>query len=500
LKKLTDILRGIKTLDIQGDSDKNIAKIIFDSRKAEKDCLFVAVRGTQVDGHNFISQVLSKGATAIICEEIPDNAQLSIVNAQSSNPQSSTHNPVFIKVKDSALVLGLIASNFYNNPSEKLKLVGITGTNGKTTTATLLYDLFAGLGYKCGLISTVEYRIAGKIVPSTHTTPDQIALNSFLNDMVMEGCDYAFMEVSSHAIHQNRVAGLHFAGGLFSNITHDHLDYHKTFDEYIKAKKKFFDDLPKTAFALTNHDDKNGKVMLQNTKAKKYSYALKKVADFKAKILGNSLLGLQLLIDGQEFHARMIGEFNAYNLLAVYSIAVLLGMDKTEVLTILSNLKGAEGRFDYIHDTKRDIVGIVDYAHTPDALENVLETIQILRKQGQRIITLTGAGGDRDPAKRRFMGKIGATMSDVLILTSDNPRSEDPLSIITQMKAELTTELMIKVLEIPDRRQAIKTAVKLAQKGDIILLAGKGHEKYQEINSVKHPFDDKQVLMECFGI
>jgi UDP-N-acetylmuramoyl-L-alanyl-D-glutamate--2,6-diaminopimelate ligase len=483
LKNLSQILRGVKTQQIQGDTDKNIAKIIFDSRKAEKDCLFVAVRGTQVDGHNFISQVIEKGATAIICEEIPQNTEGGVT---------------YIKVKDSALVLGLIASNFYNNPSKKLKLIGVTGTNGKTTTATLLYDLFTGLGYKCGLISTVEYRIAGRVVPSTHTTPDQIALNSFINDMVIEGCDYAFMEVSSHAIHQNRVAGLHFVGGLFSNITHDHLDYHKTFEEYIKAKKKFFDDLPKTAFALTNNDDKNGKVMLQNTKAQKASYALKKVADFKAKILDNSILGLQMLIDGQEFHARMIGEFNAYNLLAVYATAVLLGMDKTEVLTILSNLKGAEGRFDYVHDVKRDVIGIVDYAHTPDALENVLETIHILRKQGQRIITLTGAGGDRDPVKRKFMGKIGATMSDLLILTSDNPRSEDPLSIITQMKSELTHELMIKVLEIPDRRQAIKTAVKLAQRGDIILLAGKGHEKYQEIKGVKLPFDDKQELMVSF--
>jgi UDP-N-acetylmuramoyl-L-alanyl-D-glutamate--2,6-diaminopimelate ligase len=483
LKNLSQILRGVKTQQIQGDTEKNIAKIIFDSRKAEKDCLFVAVRGTQVDGHNFISQVIEKGATAIICEEIPQNTEGGVT---------------YVKVKDSALVLGLIASNFYNNPSKKLKLIGVTGTNGKTTTATLLYDLFTGLGYKCGLISTVEYRIAGRVVPSTHTTPDQIALNSFINDMVIEGCDYAFMEVSSHAIHQNRVAGLHFVGGLFSNITHDHLDYHKTFEEYIKAKKKFFDDLPKTAFALTNNDDKNGKVMLQNTKAQKASYALKKVADFKAKILDNSILGLQMLIDGREFHARMIGEFNAYNLLAVYATAVLLGMDKTEVLTILSNLKGAEGRFDYVHDVKRDVIGIVDYAHTPDALENVLETIHILRKQGQRIITLTGAGGDRDPVKRKFMGKIGATMSDLLILTSDNPRSEDPLSIITQMKSELTHELMIKVLEIPDRRQAIKTAVKLAQRGDIILLAGKGHEKYQEIKGVKLPFDDKQELMESF--
>jgi UDP-N-acetylmuramoyl-L-alanyl-D-glutamate--2,6-diaminopimelate ligase len=484
VKNLSKILRGIKTIAIQGTTDIHISKIIFDSRKADKNCLFVAVKGTQVDGHTYISQVIEKGATAIICEVIPQNREEGVT---------------YIQVTDSAMALGLIANNFYDNPSKKLKLVGVTGTNGKTTTATLLYDLFTGLGYKCGLISTVEYRIAGAILPSTHTTPDQIALNSLMNDMVEAGCTYAFMEVSSHAIHQNRVSGLHFVGGIFSNITHDHLDYHKTFDEYIKAKKKFFDDLPKEAFALTNNDDKNGKVMLQNTKATKYSYALKKMANYRAKIIDNGLLGLQLNLDGHEFHARMIGEFNAYNLLAVYSAAVLLGADEMEVLTILSNLKGAEGRFDYVHDPKRDIVGIVDYAHTPDALENVLETIHILRKEGQRIITLTGAGGDRDPAKRRFMGKIAANMSDLFIITSDNPRTEDPLSIIAHIKADLTTEQMIKVLEIPDRRQAIKTAVTLAQKGDIILLAGKGHEKYQDINGVKHPFDDKQILIELFG-
>jgi UDP-N-acetylmuramoyl-L-alanyl-D-glutamate--2,6-diaminopimelate ligase len=484
LKNLKDILRGLKTLDIQGDLNKKISKIVFDSRKAEADCAFVAVRGTQVDGHDFITKAIELGAKAIICEEIPKDTEGSIT---------------YIKVEDAALALGILAANFYDNPSKSLKLIGVTGTNGKTTTATLLFDLFTGLGYKCGLISTVEYRIVQKILPSTHTTPDQIALNSLLATMVTEGCDYAFMEVSSHAIHQNRVAGLHFVGGIFSNITHDHLDYHKTFDEYIKAKKKFFDDLPKDAFAVSNYDDKNGKVMLQNTKASKYGYALRKVADFKAKILENGLNGLHLDLDGQEFHARMIGEFNAYNLLSVYAAAVLLGEDKLEVLTILSALKGAEGRFDYTHDLKRDIVGIVDYAHTPDALEKVLETIQHLRKQGQRIITLTGAGGDRDPAKRKFMGKIGATMSDILILTSDNPRTEDPLSILTQMKAEISTELMKKVLEIPDRRQAIKTAVAMAQRGDIILLAGKGHEKYQDINGVKHPFDDKEELVAAFS-
>jgi UDP-N-acetylmuramoyl-L-alanyl-D-glutamate--2,6-diaminopimelate ligase len=484
LKKLTEILRGVKILDTRGKEAINISKIVFDSRKAEADCLFVAVVGTQVDGHTYIPQVIEHGSTAILCETMPTDLKDGVT---------------YIKVDNTALALGLIASNFYDNPSQKLKLVGITGTNGKTTTATLLFDLFTKLGYKCGLISTVEYRIGDKIVPSTHTTPDQISLNSLMNDMINDGCDFAFMEVSSHAVHQNRVAGLHFVGGIFSNITHDHLDYHKTFDEYIKAKKKFFDDLPKDAFAVSNYDDKNGKIMLQNTKASKYGYALRKVADFKAKILENGLNGLHLDLDGNEFHARMIGEFNAYNLLSVYAAAVLLGEDKLEVLTILSALKGAEGRFDYTHDLKRDIVGIVDYAHTPDALEKVLETIQHLRKKGQRIITLTGAGGDRDPAKRKFMGKIGATMSDILILTSDNPRTEDPLSILTQMKVEISTEMMKKVLEIPDRRQAIKTAVAMAQRGDIILLAGKGHEKYQDINGVKHPFDDKEELVAAFS-
>jgi UDP-N-acetylmuramoyl-L-alanyl-D-glutamate--2,6-diaminopimelate ligase len=484
LKKLTEILRGVKILDTKGKEAINISKIVFDSRKAEADCLFVAVVGTQVNGHTYIPQVIEQGATAILCETMPTDLKDGVT---------------YIKVEDTALALGLIASNFYDNPSQKLKLVGITGTNGKTTTATLLFDLFTKLGYKCGLISTVEYRIGDKIVPSTHTTPDQIALNSLMNDMIKDGCDFAFMEVSSHAVHQNRVEGLHFVGGIFSNITHDHLDYHKTFDEYIKAKKKFFDDLPKDAFAVSNYDDKNGKVMLQNTKASKYGYALRKVADFKAKILENGLNGLHLDLDGNEFHARMIGEFNAYNLLSVYAAAVLLGEDKLDVLTILSNLKGAEGRFDYTHDLKRDIVGIVDYAHTPDALEKVLETIQHLRKKGQRIITLTGAGGDRDPAKRKFMGKIGASMSDILILTSDNPRTEDPLSILAQMKVEISTEMMKKVLEIPDRRQAIKTAVAMAQRGDIILLAGKGHEKYQDINGVKHPFDDKEELVAAFS-
>jgi UDP-N-acetylmuramoyl-L-alanyl-D-glutamate--2,6-diaminopimelate ligase len=482
MKNLTNILRGIKIIESQGDTNKDISKIVFDSRKVEVDCLFVAVRGTQVDGHSFIAKAMASGATAIVCEEIPQEIG----------------DITFIKVADAAAALGEMAANFYDNPTQNLKVIGITGTNGKTSTATLLYDLFTGLGYKCGLVSTVEYRIVGQVLLSTHTTPDQIALQKLFSDMVIEGCHFAFMEVSSHALEQNRVAGIQFAGGVFSNITHDHLDYHKTFENYRDAKKKLFDHLPKTAFALTNHDDRNGKFMLQNTKAEKHSYALRKVADFKAKIIENGLLGLHLDMDGQDFYARMIGEFNAYNLLAVYATAVLMGADKLETLTILSNLKGAEGRFDYMHDTKKDVVGIVDYAHTPDALENVLETIRHFRKDNQKIITITGAGGDRDPVKRSIMGKICAKMSDTLILTSDNPRSEDPLSIIEQMKADISEKDMSKVLEIADRRQAIRTAVKLAQKGDIVLLAGKGHEKYQEINGIKHPFDDKEELKKAF--
>ena len=487
MKKISDILRGIKTLKIDGDTSLSISKIASDSRQIAPNSLFIAVRGTQVDGHDFIEKAVQNGAIAVICEALPAHYQ-GEKNARTT----------FIIVENAAAILGCVAANFYDNPTEHLKVVGITGTNGKTSTATLLYDIFTNMGYKCGLISTVEYRVSGRILPSTHTTPDPIALQNLFSMMNTEGVDFVFMEVSSHALQQHRVAGIHFVGAVFSNITHDHLDYHKTFDNYLKAKKSLFDNLPKTAFALTNNDDKNGRVMLQNTKAAKNSYALKKMATFRAKIVENSLEGLHLDMDGQDFHARMIGEFNAYNLLAVYSTAVLLGADKTELLTILSNLKGAEGRFDYIRNPHTNVVGIVDYAHTPDALEKVLETINQLRKKGQKIITLTGAGGDRDPVKRRYMGKIGAQLSDILILTSDNPRSEDPLSIIEQMKVDLNTKDISKVIEIVDRRQAIKTAVKLAQNGDIILLAGKGHEKYQDINGIKSPFDDKVELLQAF--
>ena len=485
MKTLIELLNGIRILDTTGDLKRRVTQIVFDSRKVEKGTAFVAVRGTQLDGHHFINRAIESGANSIICEKAPSEQVV---------------NVTYIVVEDCSSVLGVMASNFYDNPSRQLKLIGVTGTNGKTTTVTMLFDLLTGLGYKSGLISTVENRIAQKVLPSTHTTPDPIALNALMSEMVAQRCEYAFMEVSSHAIHQNRIAGLLFAGAVFSNITHDHLDYHKTFDEYIKAKKKFFDELPKSSFAIINADDKNGNVMVQNTKATIHRYALRKFTEFKAKILENTITGLHLLLDGHDYYGRLIGEFNAYNTLAVYAVAVLLGMDKLETLTVLSGLKGAEGRFDSTYSPERDITGIVDYAHTPDALEKILSTIAELRKPGQRIICLTGCGGDRDPMKRKIMGAVGAKWSDVLILTSDNPRSEDPQAIIEQMKEGISSELMEKVLEIPNRAQAIKTAIKTARPGDIILAAGKGHEKYQEIKGIKFPFDDKEELLKGLKI
>lgn len=462
---------------IIGNDEKNISTIVFDSRKIIRDCVFVAVRGTQSDGHQFIGDAIERGATVIVCEMLPKNL---------------SENIAYIQTENSAEALGLLCAAYYDNPTQNMKVVGVTGTNGKTTTATLLYDLFTGLGYKCGLVSTVEYRVAGKILPSTHTTPDPLSLQKLFADMRNAGCAFAFMEVSSHALEQNRVAGVHFAGAVFTNLTHDHLDYHKTFDNYLKAKRKLFDGLDKSAFAITNNDDRNGQIMIQNTKARRISYALKKMATYRAKILENGLEGLHLTFDGADFHARMIGEFNAYNLLAVFAAAMeLLPTSKDEILIVLSSLKGAEGRFDYTYNVEKKITSIVDYAHTPDALEKILETIRQLRRSGQRIITLTGAGGDRDPAKRESMGRISAALSDVLILTSDNPRTENPNTIIEQMKSGIQKPDASKVLEITDRRVAIRTAVQLAAPGDIILLAGKGHEKYQDINGVKHPFDDK---------
>lgn len=412
-------------------------------------------------------------------------------------PQNQKDAITYIKVLNSSAALAYIACNFYDNPSEKIKIIGITGTNGKTTTVTLLFNLFRGLGYSVGLISTVENKINNTIIPSTHTTPDALALNELLAKMVEQGCQYAFMEVSSHAIVQHRITGINFTGAAFSNITHDHLDYHITFDEYIKAKKQFFDNLSEDAFALTNKDDKNGLVMLQNTKAKKYTYALKSVADFKCRVVENHLNGLLLNIDNQEVWVKLIGSFNAYNVLVVYAISQLLKQDKVQVLTTLSNLNSVEGRFQYIK-SKNGIVAIIDYAHTPDALKNVLETIKDIRTGNEKVITLVGCGGDRDVAKRPIMTKIACEYSNKVILTSDNPRTENPEEILNQMEAEINPVDAKKTLRISDRKEAIKTAVAFAEEGDIILIAGKGHEKYQEINGVKYPFDDFEIVKENF--
>ena len=484
MMRLEQLLEGV-SYQLQGTIPKRVSftSIEFDSRKIKKGSLFVAINGVQVDGHQFIDKAIELGATIVLCEKIT----------------APKENVLYIIVEDSSIALGILARNYYDNPSQKLRLVGITGTNGKTTTATLLYKLFSKLGYKVGLISTVENRIGDRVIPSTHTTPNVLALNELLQQMNVAGCEYAFMEVSSHAIDQERIAGVHFEGAVFTNITHDHLDYHKTFQNYIYAKKKFFDELPKSAFALTNLDDKRGMVMLQNTAAKKVTYALRTMADFKAKVIENSLTGLVMELDGEEFYARLVGGFNAYNLLSVYTTARLLGADKLEVMTALSNLESAEGRFDFWQNKKLGITGIVDYAHTPDALEKVLQTIDKLRTDSEKIITVVGCGGDRDTNKRPIMAKVACNYSQQVILTSDNPRTEDPVAILEQMEAGVPQYATRQTLVITDRRQAIKTACTLAQKGDIILVAGKGHEKYQEIDGVKYPFDDKEELKKALG-
>jgi UDP-N-acetylmuramoyl-L-alanyl-D-glutamate--2,6-diaminopimelate ligase len=482
LSKLEKILKGLNILKSVGNIALDVASVQFDSRKVMKGDVFVAVKGTLADGHLFIPMAVEKGAIAVVCESFP--AEI---------PQGVT----FIKVQNSETALGIIASNYYGNPSSKLKLVGITGTNGKTTTVTLLYRLFQGLGHKSGLLSTVVNFVDDEEVPSTHTTPDQLELNDLLSRMVTKGCEYCFMEVSSHSIVQGRISGLIFAGGIFSNITHDHLDYHKTFDAYLKAKKAFFDGLPETAFALVNTDDKNGKVMLQNTRAVKHTYALKNVSDFKCKILESHFSGMHLLIDDVEVWSQFIGQFNAYNLLAVYASSILLGMEKNEVLRILSGLQSVNGRFETIHSAS-GIVAIVDYAHTPDALENVLSTINAIRSGKEKVITVVGAGGNRDKTKRPEMAKIAATLSDKVILTSDNPRFEDPNEILFDMQSGLDETLKMKVITIVDRLEAIKTACMLANQNDIILLAGKGHETYQEVKGVKHHFDDKETIHDLF--
>jgi UDP-N-acetylmuramoyl-L-alanyl-D-glutamate--2,6-diaminopimelate ligase len=480
VKLLSDILYKVRLEEVAGSTHMAISSVTSDSRKVKKGCLFIATKGTAVDGHQFIQKAIEGGAIAVVCEEIPAH-----------KPEGIT----FVKVTDSTYSLGIIACNFYDNPSEKLKLVGVTGTNGKTTTVTLLFNLFKSLGYSVGLLSTVQNKINSTVIPSTHTTPDALSLNELLHSMVEQSCEFVFMEVSSHAVVQNRIAGLFFTGGVFTNITHDHLDYHKTFDEYIKAKKGFFDVLPTGAFALVNKDDKNGLVMLQNTKAKKHTYALRTLADFKCRIIENHLAGLFLNIDNQEIWVKLIGTFNAYNVLAVYATAVLLKQDKTNILTALSNLNSVEGRFQYVK-SPNGIIGIVDYAHTPDALKNVLETIKDIRSGNEQVITLVGCGGDRDSAKRPVMAAIACEYSNKIILTSDNPRSEDPETILDQMQKGINPIDMKKTLRITDRKEAIRTACNLSHKGDIILIAGKGHEKYQEIKGVKHDFDDLEILKE----
>ena len=482
MRYLSDVIDGLAFTELQGSADVEITAIAFDSRKVIPGSMFVAVKGTLVDGHDYIDQAIKKGAVAVICEDLPAH---------------TTGEVDFLMVADSAVALGIVAANFYDNPSAKLKLVGVTGTNGKTTIATLLYQLFRDLGYKCGLLSTVENQINGQVIPATHTTPDPIELNRLLDDMVTQGCDYCFMEVSSHAVAQHRIANLHFSGGIFTNLTHDHLDYHKTFDSYLKAKKTFFDGLSKNAFALTNTDDKNGNVMLQNTAAHKKSYGLKTMADYKARILENQFGGLLLYIDNEEVWFKMVGTFNAYNLLAVYAAAMLLDQDKAKVLTSLSKLTGAEGRFEYIVAPNK-VIGIVDYAHTPDAVQNVLSTIHDIRKGNEKVITVIGCGGDRDKAKRPVMAKVACEWSDKVILTADNPRSENPALIIKDMEEGVDPAFKRHTVSIVDRREAIKTACMLAQPGDIILVAGKGHEKYQEINGVKNHFDDMEELEEQF--
>ncbi|MCW3104552.1 MAG: UDP-N-acetylmuramyl-tripeptide synthetase [Bacteroidetes bacterium] len=480
MKLLKDILYKAGIIEVAGSTNVAITAISFDSRRVEKDSLFVAIKGTLSDGHKYINDTLAKGAIAVLCEEFPAE-----INEKTT----------YIKVKDTTAALGIVAANFYDNPSEKIKLVGVTGTNGKTTTVTLLFNLFKKLGYKTGLLSTVKNQINNDVIPATHTTPDAIQLNALLRQMIEKGCTHCFMEVSSHAVVQNRIAGIHFAGGVFTNITHDHLDYHKTFDEYIKAKKRFFDALGSDAFALTNRDDANGEIMLQNTRAAKRTYSLRSMADFKCKVVENQFSGLLLNIDNQEVWSKLIGSFNAYNLLAVYATAILLKEEKTNVLTTLSTLNSVEGRFQYVR-TENGVIGIVDYAHTPDALMNVLKTINDIRTGNEKVITVVGCGGDRDAVKRPVMAKIACDLSNKVILTSDNPRSEEPEMIIKEMQAGVDGVNHKKTISMTDRAEAIKTACSYAEPGDIILVAGKGHEKYQEIKGVKHPFDDMQVLQE----
>lgn len=484
MKTIKNILTTIEPISVIGTANSEIVGITSDSRQAKQGFVFVAVRGTQTDGHLYIDKAIENGCKIIVCEDIPTNKKQEIT---------------YIQVKNSSVALAHIATQFYDEPSKKLKLVGVTGTNGKTTIATLLFKLFRRLGYSVGLLSTVENRIDNEMIPTDHTTPDAITLNQLLHKMVQHGCEYCFMEVSSHAIDQQRIGGLVFTGGIFTNITHDHLDYHKTFAHYLAIKKRFFDNLSESAFALSNMDDRNGSVMLQNCKAHKYYYSLQKLVDFKCKIIENQLSGLLLNINGQEAFFRLTGKFNAYNLTAIYGAAMCLGAGSDEVLKEMSVLTPVDGRFETVISDD-NITAIVDYAHTPDALKNVLETINELRTHNEQVITVVGCGGDRDKTKRPEMATVCSLLSDRVILTSDNPRTEDPETILNEMEAGISMELKRKVLRISNRREAIKTAVALAKSGDIILIAGKGHEKYQDIMGVKHHFDDKEEVMRVLGM
>ena len=480
---LKAILHNVNIKEVIGSTSIDIKNLQTDSRKVSTGSCFIAIKGLSTDGNHFIENAILSGATAIVTDVLPSTINQDIT---------------YVLVENAAIAAGQICQNFFGHPSSKMKVLGVTGTNGKTTIATLLWKLFSKLGYKCGLISTVQNQIGDQVISSTHTTPDVISLNSLLFQMLEEGCTHVFMECSSHAIHQHRIEGLQFAAGIFSNISHDHLDYHKTFEEYISVKKSWFDSLNKDAIAISNADDKRGAVMLQNTSSKKIFYSLKTLADCKGKILENSFEGLHMSINEVDVHFKLIGEFNAYNLLAVYAAAIAIGEDKFKVLEILSSINGAEGRFDYVISSQEHIVGIIDYAHTPDALLNVLATIQNIRKGEEHIITVVGCGGNRDSSKRPIMAEVACRYSDKVILTSDNPRYEDPSIILQQMEAGVNVVSRKKVISILDRKEAIKTAVSLCKKKDILLVAGKGHEKYQEINGNKFDFDDKSVLNEMF--
>ena len=484
MKLLKDILYKVSVNAVYGDTNVKVAQVDFDSRKVVKDSLFVAQNGTSVDGHLYIDKAISLGATTIICEELPIRLEANIT---------------FIQVEDSSKTLAIIASNFYDNPSSKLKLIGVTGTNGKTTVASLLYQLFKKSGYKTGLLSTVQILVDTTVFNATHTTPDSVTINSYLHQMVLLGVDYCFMEVSSHGIHQKRTEGLEFAGGIFTNLSHDHLDYHVSFASYRDVKKSFFDSLPKTAFALTNLDDKNGNIMLQNTKARKRTYALKTLADYKAKIIEKSFSGTLISINDTEFWTKLIGNFNAYNLAAIIGVAYELGLEKIEILTIISQLESVSGRFEHLV-SDNGVIAIVDYAHTPDALKNVLETINDIRTNNEKLITVIGCGGDRDKTKRPKMAHIASQLSTQAIFTSDNPRTENPDTILEEMEEGVSAENLKKIITISDRRQAIKTACKFSEAGDILLIAGKGHENYQEISGERFHFDDLVEVKKYFNL